>query len=275
MRCARRGRSTATSTCCSTAPAGCTRASSRTRRVEDWQRSFEINVTSMFVLCQAFLPHFVKRGARQHHQHRVGRVEPQGRAQPHRLHEQQGGGDRAHQVDRVRLHEGRHPGELDVPGQRGLALAARAGAARPATTTRRGRPSSRASRWAGWRSRTRWRTSRSISRATRAPMRRGRTSWSMAGSRCRASPHPPRPTSRVREREDRTLDDLSRTGRWRERRVRAASLLRHVPPGLCRLGLVPPPDRREARREFGQRVGVAEAVPAGDARRCGGSSSGR
>ena len=31
--------------------------------VEDWRLSFEINVTSMFVLCQAFLPHFVKRGS--------------------------------------------------------------------------------------------------------------------------------------------------------------------------------------------------------------------
>lgn len=29
----------------------------------DWERSFAINVTPMFVLCQAFLPHFVKRGA--------------------------------------------------------------------------------------------------------------------------------------------------------------------------------------------------------------------
>ena len=27
--------------------------------LEDWTRSFEINVTAMFVLCQAFLPQFV------------------------------------------------------------------------------------------------------------------------------------------------------------------------------------------------------------------------
>lgn len=31
--------------------------------VEDWKRSFDINVTAMFVLCQAFLPQFVQRGA--------------------------------------------------------------------------------------------------------------------------------------------------------------------------------------------------------------------
>lgn len=31
--------------------------------LSDWQRSFDINVTAMFVLCQAFLPHFVRRGA--------------------------------------------------------------------------------------------------------------------------------------------------------------------------------------------------------------------
>jgi 2-keto-3-deoxy-L-fuconate dehydrogenase len=29
--------------------------------VDDWQRSFDINVTGMFVLSQAFLPHFLKR----------------------------------------------------------------------------------------------------------------------------------------------------------------------------------------------------------------------
>jgi NAD(P)-dependent dehydrogenase (short-subunit alcohol dehydrogenase family) len=28
----------------------------------DWQRSFDINVTGMFVLCQAFLPHFLAAG---------------------------------------------------------------------------------------------------------------------------------------------------------------------------------------------------------------------
>lgn len=31
--------------------------------LEDWQRSFDINVTPMFVLTQAFLPQFLKRGA--------------------------------------------------------------------------------------------------------------------------------------------------------------------------------------------------------------------
>ncbi len=31
--------------------------------LEDWNRAFGINVTAMFVACQAFLPHFVKRGA--------------------------------------------------------------------------------------------------------------------------------------------------------------------------------------------------------------------
>ncbi len=30
--------------------------------LEDWQRSFDINVTPMFVLTQAFLPHFIKQG---------------------------------------------------------------------------------------------------------------------------------------------------------------------------------------------------------------------
>jgi NAD(P)-dependent dehydrogenase (short-subunit alcohol dehydrogenase family) len=30
--------------------------------IEDWQRSFDINVTGMFVLCQAFLPHFLTAG---------------------------------------------------------------------------------------------------------------------------------------------------------------------------------------------------------------------
>lgn len=30
-----------------------------TTSITDWQRSFDINVTSMFVLCQAFLPHFL------------------------------------------------------------------------------------------------------------------------------------------------------------------------------------------------------------------------
>lgn len=30
--------------------------------VEDWQRSFDINVTSMFVLTQAFLPQFIRNG---------------------------------------------------------------------------------------------------------------------------------------------------------------------------------------------------------------------
>ncbi len=30
--------------------------------LDDWQRSFDINVTSMFVLCQAFLPAFIAQG---------------------------------------------------------------------------------------------------------------------------------------------------------------------------------------------------------------------
>lgn len=34
-----------------------------TTTLDDWRRSFEINVTAMFVLCQAFLPQFVKRGS--------------------------------------------------------------------------------------------------------------------------------------------------------------------------------------------------------------------
>ena len=34
----------------------------KTTSLEDWQRSFDINVTPMFVLTQAFLPTFIKRG---------------------------------------------------------------------------------------------------------------------------------------------------------------------------------------------------------------------
>lgn len=30
--------------------------------IGDWQRSFDINVTSMFVLCKAFMPHFLANG---------------------------------------------------------------------------------------------------------------------------------------------------------------------------------------------------------------------
>jgi NAD(P)-dependent dehydrogenase (short-subunit alcohol dehydrogenase family) len=30
--------------------------------IEDWRRSFDINITSMFVLTQAFLPHFIANG---------------------------------------------------------------------------------------------------------------------------------------------------------------------------------------------------------------------
>jgi NAD(P)-dependent dehydrogenase (short-subunit alcohol dehydrogenase family) len=34
-----------------------------TTTIEDWQRSFDINVTGMFVLTQAYLPHFLARGS--------------------------------------------------------------------------------------------------------------------------------------------------------------------------------------------------------------------
>jgi NAD(P)-dependent dehydrogenase (short-subunit alcohol dehydrogenase family) len=33
-----------------------------TTSVADWQRSFDINVTGMFVLCKGFLPHFLAKG---------------------------------------------------------------------------------------------------------------------------------------------------------------------------------------------------------------------
>lgn len=33
-----------------------------TTSVADWQRSFDINVTGMFVVCQAFLPHLIDKG---------------------------------------------------------------------------------------------------------------------------------------------------------------------------------------------------------------------
>lgn len=33
-----------------------------TTTIEDWQRSFDINITPMFVLTQAFLPHFIANG---------------------------------------------------------------------------------------------------------------------------------------------------------------------------------------------------------------------
>ena len=42
--------------------------------IDDWQRSFDINVTPMFVLTQAFLPPFIAQGGANDHQRRLGRL---------------------------------------------------------------------------------------------------------------------------------------------------------------------------------------------------------
>jgi len=64
-------------------------------------------------------------GRAQHHQRRLGRLEPQGGAEPRRLHGEQGRGDRADQVDRPRLPAVGPPGERHLSGNGGFAVAAR------------------------------------------------------------------------------------------------------------------------------------------------------
>ncbi len=74
-----------------------------------WDRSFTINAKAMFHTIKAFLPGMIAEGWRLDRQHGVDRLERPRRAESLRLHRQQGGGRRAHQVGGARLHRQGHP----------------------------------------------------------------------------------------------------------------------------------------------------------------------
>ena len=117
--------------------------------------SMDLNVRAMYRMMRAFLPGMLAAAIGLDHQHRLGGVEHQGRAQPLHLRHHQGRGDRPDQGGGRRL---RGPGralQRHLPRHGGVALAARAHrrpgrrpAARPWRRWRR--PSWRASRWAAW-----------------------------------------------------------------------------------------------------------------------------
>ena len=106
---ARRGARRATSTCCSTAPASCITARSWTAREADWDRSFDLNVKSMYRVTRAFLPGMLKQGKGSIINMSSIASSVRGPAEPLRLRHHQGRGDRAHQGDRRRLREAGHP----------------------------------------------------------------------------------------------------------------------------------------------------------------------
>ena len=92
-----------------------------------------------------------RSGRRQHHQHGQRVLQHQGPAEPLRLRHHQGGGDRPDQERGRRLRGQRHPLQCDVPGHGRHAFAAASASTPTPTRWPRARPSSRASRWAGWR----------------------------------------------------------------------------------------------------------------------------
>ena len=92
--------------------------------------SFDLNVRAMYRVIARAPAADAEGGRRLDHQRRLGGVEHQGRAEPLRLHRDQGRGDRHDQVDRRRLHHPGHPLQRDLPGHRRVAVAAPAHRAR-------------------------------------------------------------------------------------------------------------------------------------------------
>ena len=129
-------------------------------------------------------------GRRLDRQHRLGRRLGARHPEPLRLRRHQGGGDRADQGGRGRLHQARHPRQRDLPRHDPVALPRRAHRRRRPRLRARAfrrcaRPSSTASPWAGSARPRRSPGSRSISPPTRRATRPGRSISPMADLRCR------------------------------------------------------------------------------------------
>ena len=69
----------------------------------DLDVAIDLNVKAMIRTIRAVLPGMLERRRRRHHQHGLGRLQDEGRAEPLRLRAHQGGGDRAHQGGGGRL----------------------------------------------------------------------------------------------------------------------------------------------------------------------------
>ena len=164
-------RAPAPSTCCSTAPASCTRAPSWTPPRRTGTSPSTLNVRRMCRTIRAVLPaHAGEPAAASIINMSSRRRQREGRAEPLRLRRHQGGGDRADQVGRRRLRHARHPLQRDLPrhgrdAEPRATASPRMRAGRRASSGR-ARRSSRASRWGGSARRRKSRRSRSISRAT-------------------------------------------------------------------------------------------------------------
>ena len=138
---------------------------------DEWDFSFDLNVKSMHRTIRAFLPGMLKKGGGLDRQHRLGRLLGARHTQPLRLRRLEGGGDRADQVGRRRLHQAGHPLQRHLPGHDRVAVARRPHRRRrprrrASRSRRSARPSSTASRWAGSARRRRSPGSRSISPRT-------------------------------------------------------------------------------------------------------------
>ena len=119
-----------------------------------------------------------RSGRRVDHQHGVGRVEREGRAQPLRLRHHQGGRDRPDQGGGRRFRRAGHPLQRDLPGHDRIAVAGAAdrgpGARATCRPTRCARRSSRASRSDASAARRKWPRSRCTSRPTKRRSRPAR-----------------------------------------------------------------------------------------------------
>ena len=158
---------------------------------KDWEFSFDLNVKSMHRTIKAYPPRHAGEGRRLDRQHRLRRRLGARHPEPLRLRRHQGGGDRADQGGRGRLHQARHPRQRDLPRHDPVAVP------RPAHRRRRprrraracrrcARPSSTASPWAGSARPRRSPGSRSISPRTRRAIRPGRSISPTVVLRCKA-----------------------------------------------------------------------------------------
>ena len=135
---------------------------------------------------QGLSPRHAGEGRRLDRQHRLGRRLGARHPEPLRLRRHQGGGDRADQGGRGRLHQARHPRQRDLPRHDPVAVP-RPAHRRPGQgfgpepRRRCARPSSTASPWAGSARPRRSPGSRSISPPTSRATRPGRSISRTAG----------------------------------------------------------------------------------------------
>ena len=126
-----------------------------TAREKDWDFSFDLNVKSMHRTIKAFLPAMLKKGGGSIVNMSSGVSSIRGVPEPLRLRRHQGGGDRADQGGRRRLHHARASAatrSAPAPSSRRRSTSASTGGrqGRPASRSSRcARISSTASRWAG------------------------------------------------------------------------------------------------------------------------------